>query len=142
MTTFGHPATLVAESAEWVLLTRPRQVTLGSMVLVCKEAVTRFGDASPAAFAGLQPLVQRIEATLRGFVAYEKINYLMLMMVDPDVHFHVIPRYSGTRTWNGLAFDDAGWPGPPNLGSGHALEAAALEALTADLRKAWREAGA
>ena len=31
---------------------------------------------------------------LRGFVAYERINYLMLMMVDPDVHFHVIPRYT------------------------------------------------
>ena len=29
------------------------------------------------------------------FCAYERINYLMLMMVDPHVHFHVIPRYSG-----------------------------------------------
>ena len=40
----------------------------------------------------------------------------MLMMVDPNVHFHVIPRYSEPRSWNGIEFPDAGWPGPPQLG--------------------------
>ncbi|HZU51781.1 MAG TPA: hypothetical protein VE968_07895, partial [Sphingomicrobium sp.] len=45
----------------------------------------------------------------------ERINYLMLMMLDPHVHFHVIPRYSEPRTWNGVEFVDEGWPGPPRL---------------------------
>ena len=48
---------------------------------------------------------------LRRLVAYEKINYLMLMMVDRDVHFHVIPRYAGERVHEGVSFPDAG--GPP-----------------------------
>ena len=39
----------------------------------------------------------------------------MLMMVDPNVHFHVIPRYAEPRSWNEIAFADAGWPGPPRL---------------------------
>ncbi len=45
----------------------------------------------------------------------------MLMMVDPHVHFHVIPRYDGDRAWDGVEFADAGWPGPPDLKSGQAL---------------------
>jgi diadenosine tetraphosphate (Ap4A) HIT family hydrolase len=39
----------------------------------------------------------------------------MLMMVDPNVHFHVIPRYSEPRSWGGIDFPDAGWPGPPRV---------------------------
>ncbi len=41
----------------------------------------------------------------------------MLMMVDPNVHFHVIPRYPAAAQWSGVAFADAGWPGPPQLGT-------------------------
>ena len=37
------------------------------------------------------------------------------MMGDREVHFHVIPRYSKPRQWNGIEFPDAGWPGPPQL---------------------------
>ncbi len=62
-----------------------------------------------------------IESALRKAVAYEKINYLMLMMVDAEVHFHVIPRYAGTREWQGREFVDVGWPKLPDLGHAVAL---------------------
>ena len=58
----------------------------------------------------------------------------MLMMVDPHVHFHVIPRYSESRSWNGLDFPDAGWPGPPRLDAAVALNAEQLSALAADIK--------
>ena len=74
---------------------------------------------------------------LRDFVGYEKINYLMLMMVDPDVHFHVFPRYAGQREHGGVAFPDAGWPGPPALAQAVQPEAAVLEGLVAALRSRW-----
>ena len=45
-----------------------------------------------------RPITAEIEATLSAEVAYERINYLMLMMVDPNVHFHVFPRYEGSRS--------------------------------------------
>ncbi|BBK41116.1 HIT family protein [Allostella vacuolata] len=137
MTKFGFPRTLVAETRHWVVLVRPQQVTLGSLVLVCREPVTAFGQASPAAFADLQAAVAATERVLQGFVGYERINYLMLMMVDPDVHFHVIPRYSSARERDGVAYPDAGWPGPPNLGQSVALDDAAQAALASHLRGLW-----
>jgi len=137
MTKFGHPLTVVAETPCWTVQVRPQQPTLGSLVLVAKEPVQAFGALSPDAFADLQPTVARIERMLTSFVGYSRINYLMLMMVDPDVHFHVIPRYEGTRTYGGIDFADAGWPGPPSLKEAVALPEDVRDRLTADLRAAW-----
>jgi len=114
---FGYPASLVEEFEHWVVLVRPAQVTLGSLVLAAKSDATAYGALSREAFAEQADIVAAIERALAAFTAYEKINYLMLMMVDPNVHFHVIPRYSEPRNWNGTEFPDAGWPGPPQLGS-------------------------
>ena len=135
-TKFGDPATRLAQTDCWTLLLRPKQPTLGALVLVCREPVQAFADVSAKAFAEMQGMVRRIEAALRDVVGYERINYLMLMMVDPDVHFHVIPRYDGTRSFEGVAFPDAGWPGPPALDAAVALDAA----MTAQLSVALREA--
>lgn len=140
MEKFGHPRSAVAEVGSWVVLVRPKQPTLGSLVLVCKEAATAFSELSPQAFADLREATVGIERLLKGFVDYGRINYLMLMMVDPDVHFHVIPRYEGTRSFRDAAFADAGWPGPPNLGSGVDLDEAALDALAAELKSRWTSA--
>jgi diadenosine tetraphosphate (Ap4A) HIT family hydrolase len=134
---FGDPATRIAQTDRWTVLLRPKQPTLGSLVLVCREPVQAFADVSAEAFAELQGVIRTIEATLRDVVAYERINYLMLMMVDPDVHFHVIPRYDGTRTFGTVAFPDAGWPGPPALDAAVALDAATTAALHTALRDAW-----
>ncbi|MCR0981087.1 HIT family protein [Roseomonas populi] len=137
MTKFGYPATLIGETGHWSVLLRPQQVTLGALVLVLREEVGAFGAASPAAFADLHAAVSRIEPILRDFVGYEKINYLMLMMVDPDVHFHVIPRYEGKRTHLGQDFPDAGWPGPPALGQAVEPEEPVRQDLLRRLRDAW-----
>ena len=134
---FGYPHTLVAESAHWWVLARPRQVTLGSLVLVCKQPVTAFGQVSAAGFNDLHAVIARAEPVLKGFVAYERINYLMLMMVDPDVHFHVIPRYGVTRDYEGISLPDASWPNPPNLAAAIELPAPVLATLTADLKARW-----
>jgi len=137
MRKFGHPRTLVAETAHWTVLARPQQVTLGSLVLACRDPANAFGEVTPAAFADLQKAVSGIEAMLTGFVAYRKINYLMLMMVDPDVHFHVIPRYDGTRRFEDLEFPDAGWPGPPALGTAVTPDEAVLDRIVAALCTRW-----
>ena len=117
MKTFGFPDTLVHQSEHWAVLVRPAQVTLGSLVLASTSEATAFGALPPGAHAELGTVIPAIEAALRDFNGYEKINYLMLMMVDPHVHFHILPRYSGTREWEGLSLADAGWPGLPDLKS-------------------------
>ncbi len=135
---FGYPKTLVAETRCWLVLVRPQQPTYASLVLVCKENATAFSQLSLDAFADMKPAVDGIEALLRHTVDFERLNYLMLMMVDRDVHFHVIPRYSGEREYAGHTFADAGWPGPPALASHVALSEEEAAALAADLTARWR----
>ena len=139
---FGDPATRIAQTERWSVLLRPRQPTLGSLVLVCREPVLAFADLSPEAYTELRSVIRGVETVLRGFVAYERINYLMLMMVDPDVHFHVIPRYPGARNFMGLAYQDAGWPGPPALNLDVNLDDLARDALVKELSQAWQRAAA
>jgi diadenosine tetraphosphate (Ap4A) HIT family hydrolase len=129
MRKFGYPETLIREYRHWSVLVRPAQVTLGSLVLASTSDATRYGDLPAEAFAEQAEAVKAIERALQNFCSYERLNYLMLMMVDPNVHFHVIPRYSGTREWNGMAFADEGWPGPPQLQSAHKLETDQAAAL-------------
>ena len=121
---FGWPASLIAEFAHWVVLLRPAQPTLGSLVLAAKSDATAFGDLPAEAHAELKIVTGAIEAALRAAVGYQKINYLMLMMVDPHVHFHVLPRYEGERSGGGLTVRDAGWPGQPDLGAAVASDTA------------------
>ena len=118
---FGYPASLIREYDHWVVLLRPSQVTLGSLVLAAKSDAQAYSALPPEAFAEQCLVVSHIERALQSFCAFEKINYLMLMMVDREVHFHVIPRYSGVREFDGTAFPDHGWPGQPDLGKAVAL---------------------
>ena len=130
---FGHPATLVKEYQHWVVLLRPAQVTLGSLVLAAKSPAHAYGQLPASAFAEQAIVVGDIERVLSAFCGYERINYLMLMMVDPHVHFHVIPRYEGKREWNGQQFPDSGWPGPPDLKSAVVLTPEQIVALRDEL---------
>ncbi len=134
---FGYPQTRVAEYGHWVVLLRPQQVTLGALVLACKEASTAFSKISPAAFAELGRATADIESTLAEVFDYRKINYLMLMMVDPHVHFHVLPRYDEDKAFAGAAFRDAGWPAAPDLGAVNDLDDAGRGELVAFLRDRW-----
>jgi diadenosine tetraphosphate (Ap4A) HIT family hydrolase len=126
---FGHPATLIAEYEHWVMLLRPAQPTLGALVLAAKSDATAFGDLPAEAHAELKTATAAIEAALTQAVGYAKINYLMLMMVDPHVHFHVLPRYDGERSGAGLTVGDAGWPGQPDLGQAIKLDKTQIAAL-------------
>jgi diadenosine tetraphosphate (Ap4A) HIT family hydrolase len=135
---FGYPDSLVCEFEHWVVLLRPAQVTLGSLVLAAKSQATAYGDLPREAFAEQADAVAAIERALRAFSRYERINYLMLMMVDPNVHFHVIPRYSQPRSRNGIDFPDTGWPGPPQLGDVVALSTDELRNIAAELQANFR----
>lgn len=134
---FGYPATLIAEYQHWVVLLRPAQPTLGSLILAAKSEVTAFSELKPKAFGELAKITAAIEKVLKNAIAPAKINYLMLMMVDPHVHFHVIPRYEGGRGFGGIDVTDAGWPGVPALGEARKLEPEEIETLIGWLRGWW-----
>ena len=136
---FGWPATLIREFQHWVVLARPSQPTLGSVVLAAKADATAFGSLPDGAHAELKTVSSAIEVILSQAVGYAKLNYLMLMMVDPHVHFHVIPRYEGAREWpksgpGAREFVDVGWPKLPDLGHAVVLEGEELGNLVAWLK--------
>jgi diadenosine tetraphosphate (Ap4A) HIT family hydrolase len=135
---FGYPKTLVREYDHWLVLLRPSQVTAGSLVLAAKSDATAYGALPQEAFIEQGAVIAAIEATLQRAVAYERINYLMLMMVDPHVHFHVIPRYSGNRSFAGLEIADLGWPGAPDLKSATALDEADISRGIEAIASQWR----
>lgn len=134
---FGYPETLVAEYRRWVVLLRPEQPTLGSLVLAARSEATAFSALDPVSFAELATVTWHIETALERAVGYERLNYLMLMMVDPHVHFHVLPRYKGSRAFAGVELPDAGWPKMPALAGALALTPAQIDELSNWLKGYW-----
>jgi diadenosine tetraphosphate (Ap4A) HIT family hydrolase len=139
---FGYPDSLVYETAHWCVLLRPQQITLGALVLASKADVRAVPELPLAAFADLHKVTNALEAALRKLRDFDKINYILLMMVDPQVHFHVLPRYSAPQNWNGVSFADAGWPGQPDFKSFLQLEPNQSTALRDELRLAFQPANA
>lgn len=122
------------ESDYWVWSLRPVQVTLGSGILSLKRECTTLGELKKEEFADLADIIKVIEKTLRKSFNYDIMNYLMLMMVDKQVHYHVIPRYEKTINFEGHSWSDAGWPGVPDL-SGESLEVVLLENIANKIRQ-------
>ncbi|MGI9228261.1 MAG: HIT family protein [Gammaproteobacteria bacterium] len=139
MLKFGAPATVLQGYNHWLVQLRPAQATLGSLVLIARAAARAFPELSRDAFTELARVTKDIEAVLTGKFGYEKLNYLMLMMVDPDVHFHVIPRYAAPKQFSGVVFTDPGWPGPPDLGHDNKVDSSVLTRLTDELKSAWQD---
>ena len=137
MRKFGAPDTVIHSYRHWSVLLRKPQVTLGALVLAAHDPADRFSSLSRDSFTELQAAIQDIEQALTGAFHYEKINYLMLMMVDPDVHFHVIPRYRDRQLFGGMEFTDAGWPGPPDLKPVNTTEEDINRKLMEHIRQHW-----
>lgn len=134
---FGYPETLVREYEHWLVLLREPQATLGSLVLCAKSQATEFSALPIQAHTEMGTVVREIEHALKAAFDYDKINYLMLMMVDPNVHFHVIPRYSEARSACGLTVADPGWPLMPQLGQAQDVNSAERDSLIGYISDHW-----
>ena len=134
---FGYPDTLIREYGHWLVLLREPQATLGSLVLCAKSEATEFSALPVEAHAEMAKVVREIEHALKAAFDYDKINYLMLMMVDPNVHFHVIPRYSQARSACGLTIADPGWPAMPLLGEAQDISPDERDVLRALISEYW-----
>lgn len=134
---FEYPATLIREYPRWVVLLRPKQITAGCLVLACKEAAASMPEVSTDAFAELAIVTKELEAALKKAFHFDKINYILLMMVDKHVHFHVIPRYSSPRDVVGVQMDDPGWPKHPDMNRVIALTSEQFGKLLSELKRSW-----
>lgn len=107
---FGYPESLIRDYEHWVVLLRPTQVTVGSLVIAAKSEATHLGQLSDAEWAEFAKVSQDCEQLTRTEFDAVKFNYLALMMKDPNVHFHFIPRYASPVRLNGIEYKDPDWP--------------------------------
>jgi diadenosine tetraphosphate (Ap4A) HIT family hydrolase len=119
----------IYETEFWVWSLRPVQATLGAGVLSTRRRHARLSDLDEAEFSDMHSIIKTIEGTLDQAFDIDGLNYLMLMMVDKHVHYHVLPRYADTVSFGSALFPDSGWPGPPVLN----VEATATQELDAIL---------
>ena len=113
----------ICQTLHWVWSLRPAQLTLGSSVLSLKRHAARFGEVSAAESEDLHNAVALLEATCRRIWEPDRFNYLMLMMVDEHVHFHVVPRYSRPRLLASREWVDDAYPSLPVLAASPTDEA-------------------
>lgn len=106
---------LLIETEYWYWSLRPNQATLGAGVLSLKRECFSFSGLYKEEFIDLGLMINIVEGTLSKSFKYDIINYLMLMMVDNQVHYHIIPRYKNVINFIDLKWIDNAWPGPPNL---------------------------
>lgn len=117
-TKFKLDELLIKRYEFWTWSLRPAQCTLGASVLSLNREAEAWGAVTPDENQELSIVIAEIETRLSTAFAYDKINYLMLMMVDPHVHFHIIPRYCQSKSLLSEEWKDPNWPKPPDLGIG------------------------
>lgn len=135
---FGYPGSVIKEYVHWVVMIRPGQVTLGCTVIAAKSACASLGGLTPDEAAELPQVIGDFERAVRRIAAASKFNYLALMMVDPNPHFHAVPRYAAEVHVGGSAFVDTAFPNPPDLRCGHELTAEQLEGVRRLLTEKWQ----
>lgn len=110
LTTFGYPELLIRDYEYWAVVLRQEHVTVGSLVIITKTNALHLGELTEEHWAEFAHVTADCELLLKKTFGAEKFNYLALMMKDPNVHFHFIPRYSKPVTVNGKEFVDKDWP--------------------------------
>jgi diadenosine tetraphosphate (Ap4A) HIT family hydrolase len=135
---FCTPDNLIKDYDHWALALRPVQATLGACVIVarCAPDVTSVGALSPEAGAEFLRVIADFERALRGIFNASKFNYTALMLLDPQPHFHAIPRYENPPIFQDTPYPDAAWPKIVDLLNGHGLTPAQRGALRDTLRAA------
>jgi len=106
---------LIVQTNCWRWSLRPAQCTLGAGILSLKRPAETMSELTPEEGVDLVSITKIIESTLKKAFNMEKMNYIMLMMVDFHIHYHVIPRYSKDILFADMCFKDLGWPKPPVL---------------------------
>jgi diadenosine tetraphosphate (Ap4A) HIT family hydrolase len=114
--TFRLDDLTVTEQGGWVLSVRPAQLKLGAMVVSVAAGQQRFQDLTTDDGAGYIDIVATAERLAQEVYGAVRINVVALMMKDPVVHYHVLPRYDTAVDRHGTTWTDDDWPGPPTFG--------------------------
>lgn len=106
---------LIFETEYWIWSLRPHQATLGAGILSPRRECTAFSELNVEEFKDLNSIIKVIEQALKKAFNYDAINYLMLMMFEKHVHYHILPRYNKPVEFVNYLWNDESWPRVPKL---------------------------
>ncbi|MEK6920745.1 MAG: HIT family protein [Nanoarchaeota archaeon] len=112
---FDKKNNLIKEYTHWYLLIRNRNWTLGNCVVILKRHAEALSQVTEDEMKEFATVTKETEHALKKAFNYDKINWMLLMMSDNHVHFHVAPRYEKARTFTGLEWTDTAWPAMTKL---------------------------
>lgn len=106
---------MIGQVGSWVISIRPKQINVGSLVISLSRDCPHLGEMTTEEGKDLALTFEKVENLLNESFNPDQINYLALMMVDNQVHFHVIPRYQRPVSFANNSYNDNNWPKPPVL---------------------------
>ncbi|MCQ0090536.1 hypothetical protein [Roseovarius sp. M141] len=118
-----------AEPQGWQLSLRPAQTTLGAMILSVQSGARDLTALDAQEAQGMSQGFALAEHLARSHFGAVRINILCLMMQDPIVHFHILPRYDQTVGRYDKQWTDADWPRPPHISTDAADEVILMRML-------------
>jgi diadenosine tetraphosphate (Ap4A) HIT family hydrolase len=124
---------LLKTGAYWNLSLRPAQITLCSMVLSSKLPRLSFQGLDQGSSTEMLSMMALAEKVAIENLGAKRINILCLMMQDPIVHFHIIPRYETSVDFIQMEWRDEDWPLPPTM-SRNTCDAASVLKLQSEVQ--------
>ena len=105
----------VSDCGAWTLSVRPGQIVLGAMVLASRSGALAMSDLTHQEMQDMGVGLALAERLAKQVFGAKRLNFLCLMMQDPIMHFHILPRYAQPVTRYGATWTDQDWPGPPRI---------------------------
>lgn len=128
------PRFLIASATHWAVCLNESQDLLGRCYLLLKRPETDALALTGDELAELWSLARDTRDALRRLWEPDHFNFALLMNVDPQVHFHILPRYRVRREFAGGTFVDPTFGGHYNVTPERTLESAGYDAILAALR--------
>ena len=128
------PTRLIGQTAHWSLVLNEDQSLLGRYFCLLNRPEADPLALSPDETADLWEIARRGREVLSALWLPDHFNYAFLMNVDPQVHFHVIPRYKTRREFADGTFVDPHFGGHYGVGPARTLEADAFAEVVQAMR--------
>ena len=135
LTHVPDPEVLVHDFGPWALCLNRNQDLIGRCYLLLRRPCTDPLSITPQEQASLWACAAKSKAALTRLFAPDHWNFAFLMNVDPQVHFHLIPRYRNGRLFRGAEFADPQFGKHYPLGPERNLDTETLAALRVALSR-------
>jgi diadenosine tetraphosphate (Ap4A) HIT family hydrolase len=128
------PRFLIAQAPQWAVVLNKNQDLLGRCYLLLKRPETDPLNLTDGELSELWAVARKVKQVLGDLWEPDHYNYAFLMNVDPQVHFHIIPRYKNRREFAGGTFVDPMFGDHYTISPARTLEDGGYDAILTALR--------